>query len=219
MRLFFMKKLLLIVFFIPLALTVMAQDTVYSSSGKPISQYRLKEQEREQERGFDRNKLIFGGGLTFGASNGMTVAGVSPVIGYRITDNFSAGIGLSYTFYQEKIPYPNRTGGTSIYKFRTSLYSGSIWARYLVWQNVFIHAEPQIASWEPVTRQPYIDPTGQLRVEKERVLGPAVYLGGGLRQPLSERVSFVGMALYDVLGHKYNPYSRFDIRFGVNVGF
>ncbi|WP_276133327.1 hypothetical protein [Polluticoccus soli] len=214
-----MKKLLLIVFFIPLALSAMAQDTVYSSSGKPISQYRLKEQEREQARGFDKNKLIFGGGFTFGASGGLLVAGLSPVVGYRITDNFSAGIGLSYTYYQQKLAYSNRSGGTSIYKFKTSFYTGSLWARYLIWQNVFVHAEPQISSWQRVTRDPYLDPNGQVQVEREQVLGPALYLGGGIRQPLSERMSFVGMALYDVLGNKNNPYNRFDIRFGVNVGF
>src|ERR1044071_6768651 len=100
-----MKRLLLILFFIPLALNAIAQDTVYSSSGKPVSQYRQKEREKELEKGFDKSKLIFGGGFILSGGSGYFNGGLSPVIGYRISDRFSAGIGIGYEYLSVKNGY------------------------------------------------------------------------------------------------------------------
>lgn len=216
-----MKKILLVLLLMPLALGAVAQDTVYSSSGKPVSQYRQKEREKEQEKGFNTSKLIFGGGFALGGGNGMFNAGISPIIGYRITDNFSAGVGLGYQYLSVKNYWQVRHPVTLVDEFhplRVSMYTGSIWARYLVWNNIFVHAEPEMNLWS-ARRPQYEGNPPTLGKRSENFTVPRLLVGGGVRQPVSDRSSIVFMLLYDVIQDKNSPYSPLDIRFGFNVGF
>ncbi|MCD6064432.1 MAG: hypothetical protein K0R82_2343 [Flavipsychrobacter sp.] len=221
MRLIFMKKLLLIVFFIPLALNVMAQDTVYSSSGKPISQYRLNEEKKAADRGFDKSKLIFGGGFTFGAGNGIFNAGIWPIVGYRVTEKFSVGVGLGYEYLSAKNYWMIRHPVTLVdeyYSLKVSIYRGSIWARHIIWNNIFAHVEPEINLWN--ARRPYYDGNPpEVKKRNESFTVPRALVGGGIRQPIGDRSSLVVMVLYDVIQDDKSPYSPLDIRFGFNVGF
>jgi hypothetical protein len=217
-----MKRLLFVLLFIPLAFSAVAQDTVYSSSGKPVSQYRLKQQQKEETRGFDKSKIIYGGGLTLGAGNGFFNAGISPIIGYRITDNFAAGVGLGYQYLSAKNYWMVRhpvTLADEYHPLRISIYTGSVWARYVIWNNIFVHAEPEMNIWS--ARRPFYDGSNPPKLMKrdEGFSVPRMLVGGGLRQPISDRASFVVTVLYDVLKHKDSPYSPLDIRFGFNVGF
>ena len=66
----------------------------------------------EQDKPSFKDRLFFGGGfgLTVGS---VTHVDISPMVGYRITDRFSAGIGLSYQYYK----YPAYNIKTSIYGY------------------------------------------------------------------------------------------------------
>src|SRR5688572_5075953 len=79
-----------------LAASASAQE-VYNSSGER----RVAPKKKEAKKGFDPQRLIYGGGLglSFGT---ITAVGVAPVLGYRITDNFAAGIGLGYQYLRVK---------------------------------------------------------------------------------------------------------------------
>lgn len=214
-----MKKILLALIVSVTGVSAFAQDTVYSSSGRPVSDYRKRQ--KEEDKKFDKSKLIFGGGFTLNAGNGFFVGGLSPIVGYKISDKFSAGIGLSYLYYYEKMFFESSSNKVYEYKFKTSVYSGSLWGRYLIWDNIFAHVEPQVVSREVVqVGSAYIDQNDNVQFARERLWTPCVLVGAGIRQPITDRLSIVGLILYDVLQDPNSPYRRsLDIRFGVNVGF
>jgi hypothetical protein len=212
-----MKRIFLMLGLAVLAFNSIAQE-VYSSSGRPVDE--KKKYDDEEVKGFDPSKLIFGGGFVFGVGGGVTNLGVMPVVGYRFTDRFAAGIGLGYQYYKVKDAFAEVDNQGQVLRtidYKTSIYRGSLWARYVLFGNIFVHIEPELNSLD---KPPYQDQTtGQIRMN-DRVMVPCLLAGGGIRQPLSDRVSFVAMILYDVLQEPYSPYMKtVDFRIGVNVGF
>lgn len=214
-----MKKILLTLTLAVATATTFAQE-VYSSSGKPLDEKKWGDD--EEESGFNPNKMIYGGGFVFGIGGGVTNLGASPIIGYKITEKFSAGIGLGYNYLSIKdyrfYNNPN-TGAIQSYTLRNSIYSGSIWARHMIFQNIFAHVEPELLLWNRVDSIYYDVPANKLESIKKNVLVPRLLVGGGLRQPISDRVSFVGLILYDIIQDPNSPYTGLDIRFGIAAGF
>ncbi|RYE24582.1 MAG: hypothetical protein EOP51_06855 [Sphingobacteriales bacterium] len=215
-----MKKVFFSLLCSIVAFAAMAQE-VYSSSGRPITENE-RNGKKEREKGFDPSRMIYGGGFIFGIGGGVTNLGVSPVVGYAITDKFSAGVGIGYQYLGIKdMPVTDQYNYlVGYYDLKTSIYTGNVWARYLVFQNVFVHVQPEINSLERFGTATY-DPTSTaINVNKERVLVPSLLAGLGLRQPVSDRVSILATALYDVLQEPNSPYrNTIDLRIGVAVGF
>jgi hypothetical protein len=191
-----------------------AQD-VYTSSGRP---QRRAASSRDEKKGFDPDRLVFGGGLsaTFGD---VTNVGISPVIGYRITDKFSAGIGIGYQYTR----YKNFLVNPSTYQYenlKINIFTPSVWARYLVFDNFFVHGEYE---QNFVSYNDYRNSTstpGAVEGYTAHLSVPAAPVGVGYRQPITDRSSLLMMALYDVLQNDYSPYGKqVFFRFGFNVGF
>jgi hypothetical protein len=212
------KLLSALLLFCLTAATVQAQETeVYTSSGRSVKQSeRIR---KEKEKKFDASKIIFGGelGLGFGS---ITYIAVNPILGYRITDNFAAGISLGYGYTSVRDFY---RFDTEYYPYRASHYSGGVWTRYVIWNNIFVHAEYEhnFMAFREYRRQ-WNEAQRRNTVVSENVLynAPSLLLGGGYRAPITDRVSLVLMGLYDVLQAEYSPYrDRIDLRIGVNVGF
>lgn len=199
-----------------------AQD-VYSSSGKPLNK---QETNVKSDKLIDPSRFIVGGWFVFGMGNGFFNAGLTPVFGYRITDNFSAGIGFGYQYFRIKennlvITDPN-TGAQEFRPLNANIYSPSVWTRYVIWNNIFAHVEYE----HNIFNQTYYDNdftqygTVPVVKVKESINVPSLLVGGGLRQPISDRTSFIIMGLYDVLQEKNSPYrNTLAIRLGINVGF
>lgn len=213
-----MKKLIFTVLVTTIAYAGFAQE-IYSSSGKPLEE--KKNNREEEDKGFNPNNMIFGGGFNFGIGGGVTNIGVSPIIGYRFTERFSAGVGLGYQYLSIKnyASYINSSGAVESYTLKSSIYSGSLWARYVIWQNLFLHVEPEMIYWKRVNSVSYDAVNGKLIENKENLLVPRVLVGGGIRQPISDRVSFLMLGLYDIIQDPNSPYNGFDIRFGIVAGF
>ncbi len=153
-----------------------------------------------------KDRLFFGGGVTATFGN-VTVLGASPIIGYKINKRLSAGVGAEYLYYREK-------WRSVVYE--TSIYGGNVFTRYRISDKLFTHAEYGFINWEI----PVFDPVKYIYTTERRNI-PHLYLGGGYVQPVSQRSSFVLMAMYDAL---YNPLtsaspSPFIFRVGFNVGF
>jgi len=185
-----------------------AQQTYNSSGGRSNAQKKKKEQ-----KGFDPQKLIFGGGLSLGLGT-VTTLGVSPIIGYRITDRVSAGIGMGYQYMRIKDYY------ASGYDYKASILYPSAWARCLVFRNFFVQAEFE-HDFQTFNNYEF-DPggSGAVVTVKEKYDNNALLLGAGLRQPVTQNSSFVIMGLYDVIQDPNSPYlGQIDFRFGFNVGF
>lgn len=227
-----MKRILVALMFCLGAVGAQAQE-IYNSSGRAG---KANFRENAEKKGFDANKLIFGGGVGFGMGTGIISFGVSPIIGYRITDRFAAGISLGYQYYRVKdfwgVYNQANNGNLEFYNLNQNMFSGGVWARYIVWDNLFLHSELEYN----ITRyKTYLsDNVTGIRKETVSTSVPCLLLGGGYRQPVGEHMSFVIMALYDVLqdipsnqrtdnmGRKYSisPYAdRLEVRVGVNIGF
>ena len=114
---FCMKKILLLSILIFTSLTLSAQ----TRSGTISDVQRGGQNQRQDEqRGFQRENLRFGGnfGLRFG---GITFIDVSPIVGYQFTNRFLAGVGVTYNFYSDRRFQPPLTmsviGGTTFAQF------------------------------------------------------------------------------------------------------
>jgi hypothetical protein len=203
-----------------LTVNALAQET-YTSSGK-----RPGTKKRVEEKGFDPQKLIVGGGLGLGFGDITSIA-VSPVIGYRFTDKISAGIGLGFLYYRVKdyfYVYNATSGQQEYFPLKSTFFYPSIWGRYVIYNNIFAHVEAEYDMQNYKAYETDSDPNsstyGQPVSYKIKYNSPALLVGGGFRQPITDRSSLVILGLYDVIQDKYSPYkNRIDIRIGFNVGF
>lgn len=169
-----------------------------------IASGQVKEKETNDWKFKDR--IYVGGGIQAQFGNTMVI-GASPIVGYRITEKLSAGVGATYLYYRIKYP------GNNVYK--TSIYGGNVFTRYLVWKdNLFAHGEYGFINWEVPHYEPLVGYT------TSRLNVPFLNLGGGYRQKLAEKAYFEIFALYDVL-HGPNSFSPSPLsyRAGVNIGF
>src|SRR5688572_20107643 len=92
----FMRKIIFL-FALCLSLEGIAQET-YTSSGKPAGVLRKQQEKKQKEKGFDPSRMIYGGTLSVGGGNGSFTLGVAPMVGYRISDKFAAGVGFGYQY-------------------------------------------------------------------------------------------------------------------------
>jgi hypothetical protein len=148
-----------------------------------------------------KSRIITGGnfGLQFGD---VTFIDLSPVIGYRFTDKFEAGIGATYQYLSFNDAYASAS---------TNIYGGRLFGRYYFFENIFGHAEYELLSLEPI----YIDGSKGKRTNVESYL-----VGGGYRQPLSDKLSLNLLMLWNLdntIGYTY--YQNPIIRIGMDVGF
>ncbi len=144
------------------------------------------------------DKVFVGGnvGFQFGT---VTFAEVSPLIGYRITDKISAGIGVTYQYYRYKDPN---------YQLETNVYGGRIFGRYFFTDYLFAHAEYEYLNLEAYDFYP------PRRVDVESVL-----VGGGYFQHINGSNSGIFiMLLYNLTESLYTPYNNPIVRIGVNLG-
>lgn len=210
-----------------------AQQT-YRSSGN--NQKKNTSSGTVQKHGFDASRLIYGGGLFGGGGSNVISIGASPIVGYRLTDFWSAGISLGYKyfFYKDYFSvYDYDWQRYKEYNLNNHIFVPGIWTRLKVVQNIFTHFEFEhvISTYKAYD----IDYNNNLQHYSFRKTEgvPCLLVGGGLRQPINENSSFVMYALYDVLQNtngntttvngrriSRSPYARtIDIRVGLNIGF
>jgi hypothetical protein len=178
------------------------QDSLKHDTPKADSassgEYRPKPHPRPREPEFNiLDKIYYGGNIGFNFSNIGYFANVSPLIGYHITPKFSAGITVTYMYYEFHTPY-----GT----LKNSIYGGGVFARYFIFENIFAHAQIEALNGE------WVD-------GKRFNLYPFL-VGGGYRGRITDRVSFFTMILYDLNYSIYSPSSsHISITLGFGVGF
>jgi len=146
-----------------------------------------------------KERIFIGGnmGLSLGTDN--TVISVSPIIGYRITNELSAGVGVSYTYQNVKIFNDKQS---------FNHYGGSVFARYTIYEPFFAMAQYEFMSYD--------------NGEFGRFGYNAFLMGGGIMQPLGGNAMLAFTALYNFsyLEGEPGPYrSPWVIGGGVSVGF
>ncbi len=139
-------------------------------------------------------RLFWGGNIAAWAGN-PTYVDLSPLIGYKVTEKFSLGVGVIYNYYSYK--YNN-------YKYTSTFYGGRITARYFIMENVFVQA-----GYDRINRDnPYsYKPNARVWIENYLV-------GGGLRYPVSDNIFCVATALWNLNDTPLSPYRNPIIQIG-----
>jgi hypothetical protein len=198
--------------------TVQAQD-VYTSSGRSVRQLEAKK--KQEDRKFSADKIIVGGGL--GLSFGdVTSIYVAPLVGYRITDHFAAGVSFSYNYYKFKNYWTltDINGYTNYYDYKSSIISGGVWARYIVWKDLFVMAqfEENFMKFKDYGFDP--NGTGTIVGVDTKYQAPSLLLGAGYRAPIGSKASLSLSVAYDVIQNEYSPYyNRIVPLIGFMYGF
>jgi hypothetical protein len=143
-----------------------------------------------------KDRIFFGGnfGLQFGTQ---TVVDINPIVGYRINNRLSAGVGVKYLYYKYKDRY---------FSYETNIYGGSVFGRYAVTESLFAYSEYEminLAVFDPYER---------------RVDVGSMFVGGGYSQPIGGRSSLYLMLLYNLNESTYSPYQNPIIRMGIGIG-
>ena len=185
-----LKKIALLLHLLIINSILFAQETTSTPSAqKPPSKNK-----------FSTDRIFIGGdiGLQFGTN---TFIQIAPLIGYHLTDEFSAGISTKYIYYSIKDTYYNKS-------YSTNIYGGGIFTRYNILDDVFLHAEYEGLSME-VPYTPY---------QNRRRIVSGLFIGGGYRQWFGQNSSLNLMLLYNVIEDKYSPYQNPIIRIGFDIG-
>ncbi len=149
-----------------------------------------------------KDRIYFGGnlGLQFGT---ITNIEVSPLVGYRFTNDFSAGLGVTYIYL--KTDYSNYPD------FETNIYGYRLFARHNIQEQFYATAEYENLSLEFIRLNDFA---------KSREWVPGLFVGGGYFQPVGNRAGFNIAALYNVMyDDQKSPYnSPWVFRVGFTFG-
>lgn len=144
---------------------------------------------------FDSEKLIFGGDIGFGISSNYWNIGISPQVGYKLTDRFHVGAGVSYLHGQSK--------NDTYYDYNENSVGLNLFAHYHPWKKIVFRAKPEIMytwykfDWEFEAGS---------KVSKGKNTGdtfvPAVVVGAGLHlKPVMLLLN------YELIQDNYSSYS------------
>ncbi len=173
-----------------------------SLAGSAAAQYTTPvEEDVSEKKGFDPSRLFFGGnfGLTFG---NFTFINVSPVVGYRLTEKFSAGTQINFIYQSNKIEYaPN------IYDKSEYAYVGlGVFGRYNPIKFLLLNVQPEMNYIWGKTK--YVSVGNTYEYKQEGKFVPSVLVGAGAAIPTGARGAMMVMIQYDIVQNDLSPYGR-----------
>ncbi len=154
------------------------------------------------------SRWYYGGEVGFAFSSNYFSIGFDPLVGYKITPQFSVGAKIGYAYISDDRYEP-------LPALNTSNYGGSIFSRYRIIPQIYVHGEFAYWSYENAIN---LTDDGY---DTERVWVPYLLLGGGFSQMISPNVWAYAEILFDVLNDTNSPYDEWDpfVSVGVGVGF
>lgn len=177
-----------------------------------------------EEKGFKKENLFTGGNITLSFSNGYTVLGASPMIGYKLNNYLDAGAVLNYVF----------TGARDYYEFndkvRQHTYGTGLFMRAYPVSFLYAQIQPE---YNFITQR-YTNANSSYK-NTVTTSAPSFLVGGGYAAGRAKGgTTFYYMSiLVDVLKKQYSPYVNVDynadgsvrrirmqpiIRAGFNIG-
>ncbi len=191
-----MRIALYIITFLLLNILGFSQENTPTSP--PLNQSVITNTNIPKDFNTFKERLFFGGnvGAWFGPT---TYINLSPLIGCKITKEFSLGGGFTYNYYSQT--YMGQ-------KYTSTIYGGNAFARYHIYENLFAQV-----GWDRLSVPDYasIIPDGRAWVDN-------ILIGGGYRQAFSERGSFVAAVFYNINETPLSPYQNPIIQIGFNMG-
>jgi hypothetical protein len=172
--------------------------------------------EKDEPRGFQRDRLFTGGSISFGLGTNTFQVGGSPVFGYSLANWIDAGVVVNYNYVAYRDVYQNND------KLRSSTYGGGVFTRLYPLRFLFAQAQFE----HNFIRQKYIPGNGYGSKETSNVEANSLLVGVGLateRYARDGRPYFYLALLFDVLDNQYSPYLRSDksiipiLRAGIHV--
>jgi hypothetical protein len=122
----------------------------------------------------------------------------SPFVGYKITPQFSTGIGAKYIYI-----------GSKQANLAYSVYGGNIFSRYKFTENLFAHSEFEVLrAYDLDSNSP---------TQGERTTVPMFFAGAGYSSSIGGVITLQIMLLYDFINHINSPYQSgyvFSSNFG-----
>lgn len=178
-----------------ITLNLAAQEDEDDYAPSPEAQQKKK----DKPPAWKLNRWYTGGNVSLGLGT-ITYVQLAPLVGYKLTEKYSLGAGVNLSLY-----YNN------IYGQSLAVYGGRIFNRYILSDNIFLHAEYLQLNY------PTYDITGQLT----RKFYPRLFAGAGYTTSVGGGVSFYALFLYDVLWRKTNSAfaTPLSIRAGIGIGF
>jgi hypothetical protein len=149
---------------------------------------RAKATEKDPNKESFKERLVYGGNIGgyFGQN---TFVNFNPMVGYRITDSFVAGIGANYLYFKS----PLQSG---------SVWGKSVWSRLYFLESFYAHAEFENLD----LRYRYLDQSAKDNLN-------VALIGLGYQS------NYFGIAvLYDLIQDPNSPYSTPLIRIGGMIG-
>ncbi len=174
-----------------------------------VSGFAQEEEDNDEEGNEILEKLVFGGNIGLGYSNGFNIT-LSPTVGYRVTNTTIAGVGFTYIYSD----FTNRWDGL---RWTQNVTGGRIFAQQLLFQNLYARGEYEFLNFTATVR----DESGRLLSENE-LEAPGLLLGGGYGTQFgSSGLGFTFEVLYNILYQAdRSPYpSPLIMRGGVVFGF
>lgn len=181
-----------------LIIIILFSSIQYYTQNDTIQVDYFSKKKQNQEKTPFKDKLFFNGGITanFGS---YTVLGANPSVGYKITDNFSAGLGGSI-FY-------SKVNGFKPYTF----YGGNVFSKYIIFESLYLQTEYHMMNVENTI-------TGVATPLGERLTIPMWYIGGGYRQKIGNNTFAFLQVMWDVIDRPESPYINPNIGGGFSIG-
>jgi hypothetical protein len=161
----------------------------------------------------DPSRIIIGGslGLAFGD---YTNINISPLVGYRISQLFAAGINVNAQYGSER--FTSAYSNTTTQRNQYTIFGGGVWGRVYPLDFLFIHIQPEYNFVSMKSTYYNNDPK---TIVTDHYGVPSLLMGGGYSQPVGGRAAFSIMALYDVLQDSRSPYQNgLILRVGASLG-
>jgi len=178
-----------------------------------FSQYTSEESNQKEKNPLSKlqfkDRLYTGGNVAFSAQNSWFFVEASPYVGYRVTHNYSVGLGAKYIYV-----------GSRQQGVNWSIYGGSLFNRYKFNESLFAHAEFEFL------RAYDLNPNSPNYYARD--YAKMFFIGAGYNSSIGGAASIQIMVLYDLIDDVNSPYQSNYLfgpvgppivyRVGINIG-
>ncbi len=165
---------------------------LFAQRGIPPPTYTLD----EGAKGFRKQNIFIGGGLNLGFASNTFAVGLSPEIGYSLTNWLDAGIALNVNYISQRVD-SNYNNSVSQKRFS---YGGGPFIRIYPISVLFVQGQYE-GNWSNVT-------TNNSGIETKNNYSSSSFIAGiGYAQRIVGQNNFYTLIGFDLLNDRNSPYN------------